>query len=377
MAAGNIEHVFRLAQAGNPSAQRRHQRLAPLQRGAQMRGAGREIAVMQVIGLYAAFDENAHQGFERCGVIIDATQQHGLADQGNAGIGETGAGRACAFRKFARMVGMHRDPGRGALHPRCSHHFRTDTRGIGNGDTGVDADDLDVIDGGKISHDFGKPSRRQHQGIAAGQDHFPDFIVGPDIVERGLISVLGKRGGFARSDHFAAEAEAAIDRADMHELEQHAVGITMHDAGDRRMCVVADWIGALAWCSHQLLRARNELPRDGIGGIIGIDQRGNVGRHRNRIARGDLLQHGKIVRTRKSARHQLIGPAQGRGKSCCKFWVDPVHALLHVTSAGGVHTTWSIRSAPLASITSRSKPSATPLASGILPTAAKNSSSSG
>ncbi len=67
----------------------------------------------------------------------------------------------------------------------------------------------------------------------------------------------------------------------------------MHDAGDRRMRVVADRIGILAALHHQLAGARDELPRDWIGGIAGVDQAGDIGRHRNGITRRDLLQLAK------------------------------------------------------------------------------------
>ena len=93
-----------------------------------------------------------------------------------------------------------------------------------------------------------------------------------DIVERGAIGGLRQRGRLARSDHFAAKTEAAIHRADVHQLEQHPVGIAMHDAGDRRMRVVADRIGVFAWRAHQFQRARNELPRDRIVGVFAVDQ---------------------------------------------------------------------------------------------------------
>ena len=99
-----------------------------------------------------------------------------------------------------------------------------------------------------------QPPRRQHQGIAAGQDHLPDFLVRADVVERGRIGLVRQRAVLARSDHLAAEAEAAIDRADMNELEQHAIGIAMHDAGDRRMRVIADRIGVLARLRRQFVR---------------------------------------------------------------------------------------------------------------------------
>src|SRR5450759_5051209 len=46
VAAGNVEHVIRLAQSGDPAPQAAHQLLPALKRRPQMRRAGREIAVM-------------------------------------------------------------------------------------------------------------------------------------------------------------------------------------------------------------------------------------------------------------------------------------------------------------------------------------------
>ena len=214
------------------------------------------------------------------------------------------AARAAAGQ-FAGMIGMQRDPGGRALDPEGRDHLAADARGIGHRHAGVKADDLDVIDRGEIGHDLGEPPRRQHQGIAAGQDHFPDFRVRADIVERVAIGGVRQRGRLARPDHFAAETEAAIHRADVNQLEQHPVGIAVHDAGNRRMRVIADRIGALARLAHQFLRARNELPRDRIVGIIGIDQRGDIGRHRDGVARGDLFQIGERGRGRKAAGDQF------------------------------------------------------------------------
>src|SRR6266852_7532773 len=61
VAAGNIDDVLRLAQSGDPSPEGTHQFLPVLKRGAQMRRAGCEVAVMQVIGFYTTFDEGPHQ----------------------------------------------------------------------------------------------------------------------------------------------------------------------------------------------------------------------------------------------------------------------------------------------------------------------------
>ena len=60
VAAGNVKHVRRLAKSGIAPAQLPYQTLAVFDRGAQMRGAGREIAVVQVVRFDPAGDEGAH-----------------------------------------------------------------------------------------------------------------------------------------------------------------------------------------------------------------------------------------------------------------------------------------------------------------------------
>ena len=83
----------------------------------------------------------------------------------------------------------------------------------------MNPDDPDVIDGSEVHHDAGEPSRRQHQGIAAGQDDLPHFRMRPDIVERAVIGGGRERGRLARPDHFAAKTKSAIYRADVNQLE--------------------------------------------------------------------------------------------------------------------------------------------------------------
>src|SRR5262249_34915349 len=55
----DIQHVVRLAEAGKPAMQRAQQFLTLRDAGAPMRGARREIGVMQVVGLDPAFDQGA------------------------------------------------------------------------------------------------------------------------------------------------------------------------------------------------------------------------------------------------------------------------------------------------------------------------------
>ena len=110
---------------------------------------------------------------------------------------------------------------------------------------------------------------REQKWITAGEDDLPDLRVLRDIGERRAL-LGGGEGTFAvRPHHLAAEAKTAIDRADMQQLQQHAIGVAMHDAFDGRMGMVADRVGMLVWQRIEFAQIRQELPRDRVGGIIG------------------------------------------------------------------------------------------------------------
>ena len=93
-------------------------------------------------------------------------------------------------------------------------------------------------------------------------------------------------------NHLATEAKAAIDRADMDGLEQHAIGIAVHDAFDRAVGTVTDRIGSLLGTDIELGRVGNELARDRIVWVGRIDQAGDLVRQRQRIARRDRFDCG-------------------------------------------------------------------------------------
>src|SRR5713101_7815439 len=132
------------------------------------------------------------------------------------------------------------------------------------------ADDLDMLDCGERLHDPRETPRRQNQRVAAGEDHLPDFFVIANIGNRGMKRSAGERA--LEANHFAAEAEAAIDRADMKRLEQDPVGITMHDALERAMRAIPDRVGALLRLYVELGRIGNELARDRVARIGRIDE---------------------------------------------------------------------------------------------------------
>src|SRR5260370_38479603 len=95
---------------------------------------------------------------------------------------------------------------------------------------------------------------------------------------------IGHRGverrapeGSRASNRLAAETEAAIGCADMDGLEQHPVGIAVHDALDRAMRVVPDRVGHLLRPALELGLVGYELAPNGVMRIARVAESGTTG----------------------------------------------------------------------------------------------------
>ena len=100
------------------------------------------------------------------------------------GIDQACAGAARAAGEFARVIGVQHHIARLAAHLERAHEFGCDAGWIGDRNTGVHADNLDMRDCGQPLHHVAQPPRRQDQWVAAGEDDFPDVRVGTHIVKR-------------------------------------------------------------------------------------------------------------------------------------------------------------------------------------------------
>ena len=108
----------------------------------------------------------------------------------------------------------------------------------------------------------------------------------------------------------------------------------MYDSFDRRVDMIADGIGILVWCRHELFDARNELPRDRIVRIVAVDQRSHRRRHRHGIALRDAFEFRRHFGHKPGFR-ELSRRAQGRGVHAA----DAINGTIRHASSGGVHTT--------------------------------------
>ena len=321
---------------------------------------------MQVVRLDPVLDEGPHQGGQRVGVVVDAGEQHRLAHHRDPGIDEAGDRRARRVREFRRVVGVERHEHRALEALERPDQRRVDPGRIDHGHAGVEPQNPDMRDRPQRRGDAPEPPGREHERVAAGDHHLPDLVAGGDVGEGGVELGLGQAALPLRADHLAAEAEAAIDRADVERLQQHPVGIAVDDAGDGRVGLVADRVGPLLGRGDEFLGPGDELAADPVLGAG--DQLGHRRGDRHGVARRHPLQRRQSLHGDEAGRGEVAGAADRSAHRA-----GPVPGY----SATGVQITSSIRRAPVASMTSRSKPSAMPLASGIWPRAPRKSSSTG
>ena len=146
------------------------------------------------------------------------------------------------------------------------------------------------------------------------------------------------------------------------------------------MGAVADRVGALLRQDVEFPDIGDELAGDRIGQVsVGVDQLDHVRRDGERVAGGDGFERGEVLRRDDPGLGEFGGMAERAPSPSgnARRRGHLVHRSLSSPVSTGVHCTRSMRGAPVASITRRSKPSATPLASGIAARAARNASSTG
>ncbi len=164
--------------------------------------------------------------------------------------------------------------------------------------------DFDVRQRGQTPRQRRQAARRNRERIAAGDDHLPDFLVFGEIGEGRVERRVVEDPLRSRADAGAAKTEAAIDRADAGEFEQHAVGIAMDQSLDRLMGAIADRVGVFLGQEPQFVGARQELAADGI--VWARDQAGDRFRQRDAVARRDLRQDGRIAGLNEPGRDQIV-----------------------------------------------------------------------
>ena len=209
--------------------------------------------------------KRAHQRCQRRGVVVDAAQQHRLADHRDAGIDEPGAAPRARRRQLARMVGVQRDIGRlaGRLAARATSAAST-ARARPTGTRVWKRTTFTCAIAASAPMIVAEPARRQDQRIAAGEDDLPDLRMRRDVGER-RVELLARQRLPAPGRPSRAGSRSGNRPRRRARLQQHAVGIAMDDARRPGVCASSP-IGSArsSGVRVQLGDVGHELARDRI-----------------------------------------------------------------------------------------------------------------
>ena len=125
-AARRVDRQSRHRIARGVAAQRRDDLEPLLDRRAEMRRAGDRVALIEVVGLHPAHQQPVHQPLHHRDIVVDALEQHGLAAERDAGIGQPRRGFGDLRRQLVGMGEVHAHPERMMLaqHPRQAPRSR-------------------------------------------------------------------------------------------------------------------------------------------------------------------------------------------------------------------------------------------------------------
>ena len=282
-AAGRVDHVGRDGIAAGVAAQPLDDLDALADRGAEMPGALHQIALVQVVGPHAVAHQLVHQLLHHLDRVVDAGQQHRLAAERDAGVGQARQGRRDLGRQLVRVVEVDVHPQRMEL-AQHRHQLRRDALRHEDRHAAADADDLDVLDGAQPAQDVLQHLRREQQRVAAAEQHVADCRRGGDVGDLPIVVAAAElRAGVA--DDAAARAVAAVAGALGRDQHQHPVGIAMHQARHRAVAVFVQRVGHHAVERDQLLAGGDHLAADRAVRVVRVDQRREV--------RGDV--HAEVV----------------------------------------------------------------------------------
>ena len=274
LAVGSVQHVGGHAEAGEVAAQPPHDLQPALDAGAQVGGAGEQLALEDVVGPHAHAQQPVDQGPHHAHVVVHALEQHRLVAERNAGPEQQVARPRRLRGELARVVEVSVEPQRVVA--------REDAAQLG-GDAlrqrarraGAETDYLDVVDGTQPAQQIVQAFVGEQERVAAGDQHVADRRGAGDVVDP-LLQLCARVMLVMIADEVLAKAVAAVGGADVGDLEGDAVGIHVDHRIHGRVVQLGQRIGQ-SQVVVQLLNRRHLLQAQRAGGIVGIHETGVVG----------------------------------------------------------------------------------------------------
>jgi hypothetical protein len=255
-----------------------------------VRGAPREIQLVEIIRSDPDRDQFPHKFYHEVGVIVDAFEEYRLACERDAGVGETPASRSRLRSNLGRVVEVSHQI-EGVVLGKESAEIGSDSLGQSAWDPGSEAENLHVGNGAQRAEDPSKAPVIEEKGVAAGNEYVPNLSMVADVSQPEGKGLICRRGTPSRAT--LPGAEPADHGALMRDQPEHSVLVPVNQVGHRGMGLLGKRIN-----KPLLIREFGELRyRLGEEPVIrGADEAEIVRVHPHGIAVGNLIHLGRVNR---------------------------------------------------------------------------------
>src|SRR5665647_793077 len=157
--------------------------------GAEMGRAFGQVALVVVVGLDPVLDQLVDELLHHVGAVVDATHEHCLVAQRDAGTVEKVAGGLALARELVGVVEVRVEVQRVVLGEHV-HELGRDALRADDRHARADADDLHVVDRAHAGDDVLELIVAQHQRVATADEHVADLSGALDVLD-GVVDLLG------------------------------------------------------------------------------------------------------------------------------------------------------------------------------------------
>ena len=230
----------------------------------------RQVALVDVVRTYTYLDDLMHELLHHVNAVVDTAQQHALVAQGDTGVGQHLASTAGLGSHLVGMVEVGIDPDGMILLQHVAQLGRDALRAH-DGSAGTQANDLDVRNLPQLRDDILKSLIAHHQSVTAREQDVTHGGRVADILES-LLDAIDAALVVGLTGKAATGAVTAVHRAHVGDQEQHAIGITVCQAGRGRILILMQGVEQIGSDLMCLKAGGDALAAHGIVRIIGIDE---------------------------------------------------------------------------------------------------------
>src|SRR5450756_914044 len=269
-AVRRVDDELRHGEAARVTAQELHDLDTLVNRGTEVTDTAGQIALINIVGSDTDSHEFLNEFFHDIGTIVNPLEENGLVANRDPCVGQHCDSLGRFGRHLAGVVELRVEPQRMVL-AQHGAEFGRDTLRKNHGGTRADAYHLDVLNLADLTDDILEELVVDEQRVTTGQEDVPNLLVLTNVADC-RVDLAPGASCVSHACKASARAVTAIHATLVRNEKEHAIGISMRQAVDRRIDLLIEGIVQIAWHRLQFQCRGNALFEDGIIRIVLVDE---------------------------------------------------------------------------------------------------------